>query len=254
MRRTVFELPGGAFRAINYGGWGHVQTILLDCLKRSAGMVALGLLAVVALRRRALGEPLDRLLAVLLAAEVVALVPLCLYNKGAADNYALQAVVLAAALVGRMLDRALLGISGAIVPRLAFMLVAGLLLANDLRLIRHVERCRRAESEAVAALLEDPRVGSFPARQRYFAGDQEFNRLFGRRDLIHDEWLYGAFEAIGAAEPRSAWLREAISQGPVKQVVLAHEAPRVPGIDGSLAELGFERVAAEGAYTVWVRR
>lgn len=252
-RRTVFELPGGAFREINYGGWEHVRTIALDCLKRSAGLLLLGALAVGVLGRRALDQPLDRLLAMFLAAEVLALVPFCLFNKGAADNYALQAVVLASVLCGRLVDRALVGASWSFVVRAAFPLACLLLLMNDLRLIHHVESCRRAESSSVASLLGNPHVEDLPADQRYFAGDQEFNRLYGRRALIHDEWLYGAFESIGEAEPRSRWLRDELQQGLVRQLVLAHEPPGVPGIDQPLTELGFERIASEGRYSVWVR-
>lgn len=246
MSRAVFELPGGPFRALNYATWGHVAEIGSITAKKSVGLIAVGA-ACVWWARRAGG--LDRIVLVLLAAEAIAFVPLCLFNRGAADNYALQAVVFAAVLSGRALRRAL---DATTAPRwrlapigLAVLVVLG----RDVQLVEGEVRIRIDDRAALGRIAADAdRRG-----ETYFVGFPQFNRLHGRVELAHDEWLYGAFESVGAAEPRERWLRPALADGPIRQVVLADDSTSVPGLRQTLPELGYARSGRFGPYRVWRR-
>ncbi len=128
------------------------------------------------------------------------------------------------------------------------------LLMNDMRLVAQAETGRKAESRLLHDLLADDRVSDLPPSARYFVKRQHWNRLAGRPDLIHDDWLYGAFEQMQAASPREHWLRQALEDGPVRQVVVPGGPPSVPGVDESLPEMGYRQVARHGDLSVWERR
>ena len=80
------------------------------------------------------------------------------------------------------------------------------------------------------------------------------NRLRGRLDLVYDPWLYPVFESIGLAEPRSIWLAQALSTGPVRVVVSTVARPRIEGLGRPLTELGYEDPIRVGDYFIWHRR
>jgi len=79
------------------------------------------------------------------------------------------------------------------------------------------------------------------------------NRLYGRLDLVYDPWLYPAFESIGLAEPRSIWLEQALSTGPVRAVVSTSISPRINGVERTLNELGYGDPIRVGDFFVWQR-
>jgi hypothetical protein len=258
MWQSVFVYPGGPFRAINFAGWEHVVSIFNISARRSLGLILLVLAALWVLRGRARVAPLDRRLLALLAVELVTLVPLCLYNAGAASNYALQAVVFAAILTARLLDRALDALGNLSRHRLLAHVVPlaaaiGLIGASDLYWILQSESIRGRASRSLASFELDPAVNAVPPGGRYFISHQDLNRTHGRASLIHDYWLYGAFEQIEAAEPRQRWLRDSLTEGPIRQVVAPDASIEIPGIRESLPELGYTRIARHGDLTVWQR-
>ena len=263
MIRAVFVYPGGPFRAINYAGWVHVQSIFDITARRSIGLIALAIACAASLKGRAWRGRLDGALGLFLLVELVMLVPLCLFNAGAAYNYALQAIVFACVLVGRALDRlfadSAVVSTTSIVPRWRFGLVAAAvgmigLALNDVRLMAQDAGLRNREEAAVAALLAESEASDCPPEARYFVGRQHWNRLLGSRALIHDDWLYGAFEQVEVAEPRATWLRSAIADGPIRQVVVPDDGATVPGIPEPLPALGYHRAAKHGDFRLWVRR
>lgn len=265
MSRSVFVLPS-LLRETAGASWGHVATVFVEVAKRGVGEVAVALSIVfVGGRRAILGNRLDAALWLVLLAEVAAMVPLCLASEGAFVNYAMPAVVWASILIGRAFARLLEG------PRFgwrgAAIALAGLvLLARGLQLVAVAEIARRDDRGVLAELLADPLVSATPADRRYFVHLPQHNRLHGRADLAHDEWLYGSYEAAGLAEPRSGWLRAAIAgrtpegravPGALTMVIVPAEPPapgvHVPGIAFSLPELGYRIYQQYGRYTVWVR-
>ncbi len=285
MYHSVFVYPGGPFRALNYAGWVHVASIFDITARRSVGLLALATACLWGLRGRGilpsfrrrpkaegrwpivrngllsnLDHPtidhfsLDATLALFLAVELAALVPLCLFNAGAAYNYALQAIVFGCVLVARALDR-LLGESSSLPSRLLPAAVAMVvLLLADMRLLVQDTHARAADRAILQAMFADADVARCPSSARYFVGRHHLNRLFGRTDLIHDDWLYGAFEQIGAAEPRESWLRDALADGPVRQVVVPGSGDAVPGVAEPLPDLGYRQIARFGDLAVWQRR
>lgn len=259
MFRSVFVYPGGPFRDLNYAGWVHVASIFDITARRSVGLIALAGACACMPRGRPksadrpwAGPRLDATIGLFLVVELAAMVPLCLYNAGAAYNYALQAIVFACILVGRALDRLI----GTATPARGYAVALAMivLLAADVRLIAQTASARAADRDVLAALFTDVEVTRCPASERYFVGRHHLNRLFGRADLIHDDWLYGAFERIGAAEPRDAWLRAALLEGSIRQVVAPTDAASVPGIASPLPDLGYRRIARHGDLAVWERR
>src|SRR5262249_24057378 len=84
-----------------------------------------------------------------------------------------------------------------------------------------------------------------------------YNRRAGNIRLTHDEWLYKAFEAIDAAEPREHWLRDALNDGPVRLVILEADdsgEPKIAGLSDPLNDLGFRAIGAWGRLGLWERR
>lgn len=252
MGQTVFVYPSGPFRAINYAGWVHVGSVFDITARRSLALVGLAVAGAWIVGRRVLVPTLDRVLLLFLGVELVALVPLCLYNAGAASNYALQAAVFASMLVGRLLDRA-----ASIAPdrrgwvgSAAAFAAGAFLLAADGRWIVQAEGLRRREREAASAIAGD----DVSPASRYFVERQHLNRLHGRSAMIHDDWLYGAFEQVGGAEPRRVWLRAALVDGPIREVVTPARLPsRVPGVEEPLDALGYREVARVADFCVWRR-
>jgi hypothetical protein len=313
MIRSVFVLPGGPFRAINYGAWSHLGWVAGIVAKKSIGLLALagacvwaewrrsarredakaaipgpnpspqrgrvpfsdkqeGLsshpevrgVGILACLRADLGasfsssersrsfRSLDAAFLLYLAAELAALVPLSIFNSGAADNYALQAIVFACLLVGRALGRVVEARPDA--AKLAGVAAAAaVLLVADARLAFINVRDRLADRVHLRSMLTDREVAACPNECRYFTRHQRLNRLHGQVELAHDEWLYGAFELALAAEPRTVWLRAALTIGPIRQVITPVEDETVPGLPEPLTALGYRPLARFGHYQVWER-
>lgn len=255
MFRSVFELPA-AFGKITPADWSHVATCFLEIAKRSLGLIALGGVGLVA-SRRLRSSSLDRVLALCLAAELVGTVLLCRGSTGAWVNYAMQAVVFAAILTARALGR----LTELPRPRpyaAAALVGALILLAADTRLAGVSAAHRREERAALRALLADPRIRFEAPDGLYFVGFPQHNRMYGRAELAHDEWLYTAYEALGAAEPRQEWLRRRLTDGSVRLVVVPligrTTGFELPGISQTLPEMGYTPLAAVGRYRAWMRR
>ena len=258
MWQTVFVYPSGPFRAINYAGWSHVASVFDISARRSIGLAALGLSCALLVPRPRFSK-FDWFLTASLGLEVLTLIPLCMFNAGAASNYFVQALVLGCLLVGRLADRLIDGSNiGQIHSPRWKMVPLGLTLLFLVSSYGYWmlvgERVRRRERLALQALREDPRVAEVAPDARYFVAWQHLNRIYGNPGLIHDDWLYGAFEKATDAEPRARWLRNALTQKPVQQVVTPTEEPHVPGIETPLTDLGFHLVARHGDLRVWERR
>jgi hypothetical protein len=111
-------------------------------------------------------------------------------------------------------------------------------------------------------LVVDPRLRGLTNEMVYFVGLPGENRVLGRADWAHDEWLYGQFERLRAAPPRAVWLRPGLTTGPIRVVVVPENPPYpipinppvVPGLSESLPELGYERRFNIGRYQIWMRR
>ncbi|MDB5350413.1 MAG: hypothetical protein JWN86_1660 [Planctomycetota bacterium] len=266
MADSVVQLPS-QLRKIAPADWSHVREVFLTVAKLSVGLIALALSVLFVSPRRAIvGTRLDATLWVVLLAEIAAMIPLCLGSTGAWVNYAMPAFVWAAILVARaairVLDAPKLGVSSVVIGLAAFVLFA-----NDVRLAEISYSFRRDGHQLISQVLADPTVAGTPRNRRYFVGQPQLNRLYGRTDLAHDEWLYASYEAAHMAEPRSQWLLAALTGNdpvlghappdPVTLVVVPSDLKRgdfVYGLDVALPHLGYKNIQQYGRYAVWLRR
>lgn len=253
MGRAVFAMPSKISR-LNHAGWRHVGAVFFELAKLCAGPIALAIVS--AGPRRADGRWLDRALWLLVLAEMLSMIPLCLNSTGAWVNYGLQAFVFASILIGRQLDRAF--DAHAPLPReIAIGFAAVFLACVTARNVAISANARTAERANLNQLLADPVVPT-NAAELYFVHRPQYNRQFGQPRLAVDDWLYDAFERVRAAEPRSRWLGEELVAGQVRCVI----EPRggviaegvVPGLRERLPELGYVPAKTVGRYNVWVRR
>ncbi|WZO97218.1 hypothetical protein EP7_004241 [Isosphaeraceae bacterium EP7] len=258
MSRSVFILPA-RFRELTYGGWPRVGIIFYDVIRRSAGLLVIAVACLFASNRRPAGNRLDAFLVALTAVEVLSMIPLCLYSTGSFYNYAIQAVVFLSILVGRALPRVLEPTEETLTParRLAsaiVVLATFALLADVTRFSLISYRLRTETNQALSDLVAASRLSGIGREGRYFIDGPQHNRLVGRGELSHDEWLYGAYEATGDVEPRQKWLKQALTgDGPVHQVIATLDKPTIPGIAESMEELGYHRVGVYGPFRVWQR-
>jgi len=112
----------------------------------------------------------------------------------------------------------------------------------------------RSDRVALRTMLADRSLAGEGPDERYFVDLPQHNRRFGAFDLIHDEWLFTAYEAVGDVEPRSSWLRSAFVTGPVRTIIMPDTRQTIPGLAESLPELGYDLVNQFGRYRVWERR
>jgi hypothetical protein len=177
---------------------------------------------------------------------------LCVNSSGGWVNYGLQAFVFGAILLGRALDRVVDEVRWPS-RRVAFLGVASIIaLTCTARNVYLSASLRSRERAMLRALFDDPRVTVIPG-ELYFEAVPQYNRLYGRLDLAHDDWLYRSYEAADAAEPRSRWLRTALTDGSVRQVIVPGIHPTVGGLSERLPDLGYVFVARYGHYIVWER-
>ncbi len=185
-----------------------------------------------------------------LAAELAVVVFLARQSSGAWLNYAIPATAFAAALAGRALSRSWTSASRpwAMLPvglALLTLLVACLSgLAED----RRHDRGERGDIEQIFGHIKRDRPAC------YFTNRPGVNRLEGRLELVHDDWLYPVFERIGMAEPRSGWLGHALGpHGPVRVVVATSPDQRIEGTSLDLRRLGYRADIRVGPFYVWIR-
>jgi hypothetical protein len=200
-------------------------------------------------RRSIAGSPIDAALWALCAGELVLALALSRITTGAWINYAIQAVVFLAVITARALERAAPRAPqfGALAPA---VLAALAVLAATLMDIKELASRRRAARAALEPVLA---YAGRSSSALYFSDEPGLNRVYGRLDLVFDDWLYPVFESLGLAEPRARWLRAALATGPVRVVVLESDNPRVDGIPDDLPALGYERVARTGRFVIWRR-
>lgn len=257
MSRSVFRLPGELQR-VTAGSWSYVGVVAVETGKRGVGLLALAGAVAFAARGRLAFRALDRWLLLVIVLELALMIKLCLNSSGGWFNYALQALICASVLIGRGL--ATLSPERSAWRLAPVVLALVLVLATDVRLVAKGVALRRQSQDQLNDVLADPRVASLPASARYFPGTyQHYNRWAGHVELIHDEWLYRAFEAIDAAEPRERWLRDALTRGPVRLVITetsaeTEAAPRVSGVAEPLTALGYESDGRVGRFDLWRRR
>ena len=212
--------------------------------------IGIALACLAADRRRLFGDGIDAVLWANLVVELALMMVLCRNSTGAWMNYAAQAIVFACVIVGRALARVVAG-AGRPWPLFPALIAAAVLLADDLADILPDVESRRAERVATRLLVQ--RLGR-PRDQIYFDDHPGWNRLMGRRDLIHDDWLYPVFEAANMAEPRERWLRNALVSGPIHIVVTTHRAPSVAGFAEPITDLGYRpSIEVGGHLFAWKR-
>jgi hypothetical protein len=137
---------------------------------------------------------------------------------------------------------------------LALIVVAPLLLlTRDVQFVKIAATSQTTEHAIITAVVTQSEISNIANNQIYFVDRINLNRMYGSKELIHDEWLYGAFEKVGIAEPRSRWLRSALVTGTIRYVVMPDETTKVPGLDELLPGLGFAKVDRVGCYHVWKR-
>jgi hypothetical protein len=192
---------------------------------------------------------LDRALWLTTAAEIIAVVLLCRASTGAWVNYAIQAGVFGCVLAARALDRAVADISSAR-AFLAIMLATLAVVAGPVYFVYPEIMQRQLERKAKELIFDHMKR---PPHEFFFVDRPGVNRLDGRFDLIYDNWLYPVFESARLAEPRSVWLLLRLTDGSVRFVVNTSDSVQIPGIGGTLTELGFVRRIHVGPYYVWER-
>ncbi len=249
---STLQIPRD-LKAISGGSWGHVASASLEVFRRSAGLAVLG--GVIALAIRPRGKPMttDMVLLLWLMLELAEFVVLCLGSSGTWYNYALQAVICGAVLAGRGL--AALDVSRARVLRLSFVALAVVLLAaHEARLTVKAVRARIEESNALEELLADDRVRASDRSERFFAQLPQYNRMYGRTDLIYDDWLYHSYETLEKVEPLGNWLEPELALGRVRLIVSPQRiGQNAPGLEATFEDLGYALEAKFGPYNVWQR-
>ena len=142
---------------------------------------------------------LDRALWIYLAAEVGLVLILSRASTGAWVNYGIQAFVFASVLTARALARAcadVLSRRASLPIALAALVVLIGVAAN----VNSTVQSRLVQSSALGRVFDH--FGR-PSSRFFFAARPGDNRVYGRLDLVYDDWLYPVFESIHLAEPRS---------------------------------------------------
>jgi hypothetical protein len=253
MIHVVISLPSGPFRRWNYGSPSKLWEVISISSRKLAGFAALGLACAISPGSVRRLKFVDAFMAAFLVVECVEIVPLCMYNSGAADNYILQASVLACLLLGRSLGSFLR--SASVRPRyLALIALASFaILLRDAQFLELAMRTHHSDQKDLRQLLTDIRISAWPKDTRIFIEEPGLTRMYGRMDLVYDEWLYGAFESAGEAEPRERWLKRIISHGSVQLIITASDRETVPGILLPLKDLGYLAILMKGRFQAWVR-
>jgi hypothetical protein len=214
----------------------------------TTAFVALPLCVILA-RRDLLRQWLDRDLLLYLAGELVLITALGWSSTGSWANYGIQATVFASVLTSRALER----VCSVRLPTRAALPVAAaalvvLITASGSAWSGHNRD--RSERGAITDILAH--FGR-PSTEYFFVGRPGDNRIHGRRDLVYDDWLYPAFESIRLAEPRSTWLRQALTDGSVRFIVNTSDTPDIDGLAEPISRLGFIRRIRHGPFFVWER-
>jgi hypothetical protein len=198
--------------------------------------------------RTLLGVRINRVTWIYLAAELGLVAILCRMSTGAWVNYGVQAVVFASVLIARALGQALdqaQSKTGGFQIALAAVVVL-IAVSGDAYTTLGRRRFERAVLDRVFEQLGRP-----PTHRFFFAARPGYNRVHGRLDLVYDDWLYPVFESIHQAEPRSSWLRRALSSDSVGFIVCTSDSAEIDGLGETLPRLGYVSDFQIGPFYVW---
>ena len=256
MSRSVFRVSS-RLRETAYAGWPQVLAVFLESAKLASGEIALAVALLIAGIRATRPTWLDSILGLAFAAEVAAMVPLCLNSDGSWVNYALPATVWGSILLARGSAAILQGAKPIRLRTLAIPLAAIAVLLADLRYTAITAIMQRDEAHMLGQVLSDPIVAGTPRDQRYFVGMPQGNRLHGRKSLAYDDWLYRQYEAMGIIEPRAQWLLRVLATDSVRVLIIGSKSSGLndhpEGLPVEPPELGFHLYQQYGKYAVWVR-
>jgi hypothetical protein len=202
------------------------------------------------LERSLMGDWLDAALWAYWAGEIVLAAILWRQSTGGWFNYALQAALISCVVTARALGRAVAGARSwrPLFPVGLAALAVPIFALTDLE---QVVAKRQSETAGVARVLE---IVNRPAAEIFFVDRPGANRVHGRLNLVYDPWLYPVFESVGLAEPRSIWLEQALTTGPVRIVATTSSELRIDGLEHSLLELGYRLSRRVGRFFVWARQ
>ena len=184
-----------------------------------------------------------------LACELALTTVLWRLSSGGWYNYALQAVIIACVLTGRAMATAFQGTTSwhRLIPAAVAVMAVPAFAFTD---VKEVVGRRRAERALVLRLVA---IADRPPSEVFFVDRPGENRINGRPELVYDSWLYTVFESVGLAEPRSIWLEQVLSAGPVTVVAARSSGPKIDGLARTLPELGYRAARKVGPFFVWTR-
>jgi len=197
---------------------------------------------------KVLGSRFDAALWVFLAAELGMVTVLSRASTGAWLNYAMQAIFFTCVLTARVMSRSC--DTGSARPLLPVAVAALFVPAAVAPHCVELKGRRQLDRDVLAVVFE---YYSRPRDEFFFADRPGDNRVFGRRDLVFDDWLYPVFERSGLAEPRAAWLKARLGSGPVTVVVYRSELPTNLGIQAPIEQLGYPPGLHVGPIYCWKR-
>jgi hypothetical protein len=223
-----------AFEALEIDSTGYDQVITLVTYFITI-MVMLPACWILNPRNSPLGLSLDRTIAVYLIFEAALVLFLSRASAGAWINYGIQLVVFASILTGRALARSCERSPGAV--RSALIGVAALVLMIGVFVdTRRSIRTSYEDQLSVAAILKQI---ARPGSEFFFVNRPGLNRQHGLLTLAYDDWLFPVFEAKHLAQPRSIWLRRALTSGEIRFVVTLSDSPKIDGLGPKLTDLGY---------------
>jgi hypothetical protein len=190
---------------------------------------------------------LDRALWVYLAAEFSLVWILGRTSPGAWVNYGIQLIVFANVLAARALGR----VSARSLPRRASLPIALAALIVLLAASAHVKMTARRSLVNGLALRQIFDYYGRPSSEYFFVDRPGLNRVYGQLELVYDDWLYPVFEANHLAEPRSSWLRRALTSDQIHFIVTTSTNDRIDGLDEALSGLGYVPGIQVGPMYVW---
>jgi hypothetical protein len=194
-------------------------------------------------------QRLDKALWLYLAAELTVVAILGRMSTGAWVNYGVQAVVFAGVLTGRALQRACDNVPS---PRSSVLIALAAIVAliGVTGNARVTARRRQVVSIALRQVFDH--IGH-PTSEYFFAARPGDNRVYGVPGLAYDDWLYPVFESMHLAEPRSIWLRRALTSPSIRFIVNTSDSPSLDGLGETIPDLGYIKRIQVGPFFVWER-
>jgi hypothetical protein len=236
------------FESLELASPSNDQSVPLTFSKLALLLVVLPV-CVVAVPLSKQGRRLEAALWFYLFAELVQSALLSRGSTGSWLNYAIQCVVFAAILAGRSLARAV--DEAASLRGIAAIALAGLIgFVGNYKHIATNYYTRVVERAALQKILEE--IHCKPS-ELFFVNRPGDNRVYGRLDLVYDDWLYEVFESLRLAEPRAIWLRRALCGGGAHFVINTSDGSTIDGLPESLPRMGYFATIQVGPFYVWKR-